>query len=232
MKTLKEIMDEVNRTFSVKWDVRDGRKVPEQDEIKLSNDAVKLDATVLYADLTDSTDLVNGYKDWFAAEIYKTYLVAACHIIRNNDGEITAFDGDRVMAVFIEGAKNTAAVKAALQINYIVDQINVALKQKYPNSAYRIKQTVGVDTSPLLVARTGIRNSNDLVWVGRAANYAAKLCGLGRKEYPIHITESVFNALLDSSKYGGTPRRNMWEKTIWVEKGLPVYKSSWWWAPS
>ena len=33
---------------------------------------------------------------------------------------------------------------------------------------------LGIDTSKLFVARTGIRKSNDLVWVGRAANYAAK----------------------------------------------------------
>jgi class 3 adenylate cyclase len=48
-----------------------------------------------------------NFKDWFAAEIYKSYLISACRIIRDNGGEITAFDGDRVMAVFIGNMKNT-----------------------------------------------------------------------------------------------------------------------------
>jgi hypothetical protein len=35
----------------------------------------------------------------------------------------TAFDGDRVMAVFIGDSKNTSAVKAALQINYVTKHL-------------------------------------------------------------------------------------------------------------
>src|SRR5436305_868835 len=83
-------------------------------------EAVELDATVLYADLADSTGLVQGYKDWFAAEVYKTYLMAASELIKNNDGTITAFDGDRVMGVFIGGSKNSSAARCALQINHFV----------------------------------------------------------------------------------------------------------------
>src|SRR4051812_36873707 len=63
---------------------------------KLSNDAVEIDGTVLYADLAESTPLVKGYKDWFAAEVYKNYLYCAARIIRLRGGVITAYDGDRV----------------------------------------------------------------------------------------------------------------------------------------
>ena len=48
--------------------------VPESDDLKLSNDAVNLDATVLYADMAGSTNLVSTYKPEFAAEVYKTFL--------------------------------------------------------------------------------------------------------------------------------------------------------------
>jgi len=126
MKSSKEILREVREVFAAQWDKRDGRKVPEPEDLQLGNDAVSLDGTVLYADMKDSTALVDGYRSPFAAEIYKTYLVAACHIIRNNAGEITAFDGDRVMAVFIGNYKNSHAAKAALQISYIVREINSA----------------------------------------------------------------------------------------------------------
>jgi hypothetical protein len=48
---------------------------------------------VLYADLADSTKLVDEYQRPFAAEIYKTFLHCAGKIIRAEDGTITAYDG-------------------------------------------------------------------------------------------------------------------------------------------
>ena len=48
-----------------------GNVVPESENLALTNDAVTLDATVLYADLADSTGLVDKYTADFAAEIYK-----------------------------------------------------------------------------------------------------------------------------------------------------------------
>jgi class 3 adenylate cyclase len=202
--------------------------VPEAEDVELGNDAVCLNGTVLYADMSDSTGLVDGYKDWFAAEIYKTYLISACRIIRANGGEITAFDGDRVMAVFIGDSKNTSAARTALTINYVVSEvINSAIKAQYPNESFKINQVVGIDTSPLFIVRTGIRGSNDLVWVGRAANYAAKLSNLSLPGYSTLITQAVFDALTDSTKYGGQPRMIMWEKDTWARGSMTIYKSSW-----
>lgn len=95
-------------------------------------------------------------------------------IIRSEGGEITSLDGDRIMAVFIGDTKNTSAGRAALKINYArISIINPALVAQYPKSNYEVKHTVAVDSSELFIARTGIRGSNDLVWVGKAANHAA-----------------------------------------------------------
>jgi class 3 adenylate cyclase len=231
MATQKEIRDEVAAIFATRWKKRDGQVVPDSDSVQLGNDAVELDGTVLYADLDDSTGLVNNYKDHFAAEIYKAYLVTACRIIRHHGGEITAFDGDRVMAVYLGKTKNSSAAHTALSIQWAVNEvINPAIKAQYPDTSYKIRQVVGIDTSKLLVAKTGIRGSNDLVWVGRAANFAAKLCGIRNGNYSSFITESVFNMLSDESKYGGNPKRVMWEKLMWTEMGIAIYGSTWTWG--
>jgi class 3 adenylate cyclase len=233
MTTLAEIRQEVEEVFGTKWSRREGEDVPEAEDVKLGNDAVTLKGTVLYADLTDSTGLVKGYKDWFAAEVYKAYLVASCRLVRNNDGVITAFDGDRVMAVFHGNSKNTSATRCALQINYVVKNVvNPAIKERYPNTGYQVRQAVGIDTSDLFIARTGIRGSNDLVWVGRAANYAAKLCSLRDGDHSSYITEDVFNLLAEEVKYGGEPRQLMWDKIMWNDQGIAVYRSNWWWKPT
>ena len=228
MKTLDEIIVEVKKTFSSPWTERDGIVVPEPADLLLGNDAVRLDATILYADMNDSTGLVDGYKDWFAAEIYKSYLLSACHVLRNNGGVITSFDGDRVMAVFIGKSKNSMATKAALQINAVVRRINGALTEKYPTTGYSLTQAIGIDTSKILAARTGIRDSNDLVWVGTAANHAAKLCSEATADKPTVITSAVYGLLNDPSKYGGNPKKNMWEKATAINQ-TEIYRSSWHW---
>lgn len=229
MSSASEIMSEIRKIFGNTWVTRDGYVVPEAENVTLGNDAVKLTGTVLYADMADSTNLVNNFKPWFAAEVYKAYLNGASKVINRNDGKITAFDGDRVMAVFMGGSRNTEAVRAALQINYMVKQINLAIKTAYPNTSYILKQTVGVDVSELFVAKTGIRKANDLVWVGRAANYAAKLCSIKEEDFSTYITEDVYLHMGDKTKFGGNPSRNMWEKRNWIEQGKSIYRSNWWW---
>ena len=109
--------------------------------------------------------------------------------------------------------------------------INKAIKEQYPDTSFQIQQAVGIDTSNLFIARTGIRGSNDLVWVGRAANYAAKLCSLREASYASYITSDVFNMLSDATKNGGNPKRCMWEKVTWTDQGIDVYRSSWHWKP-
>ncbi len=226
-----ELEQEVGDIFSSTWKERDGQAVPTDDSLTLGNDAVKLDATVLYADLSDSTKLVDAYEAYFAAEIYKSFLRCSAKIIRAEGGAITAYDGDRIMAVFIGGNKNTSAVRAALKINWAAKNIiRPASKKQYPNSSYVLKHVVGVDTSPLFVARSGIRGANDLVWIGRAANYAAKLCALS-DDYPTRITKSVYDSMHKSAKFSG--ETNMWQERVWTPmNNMTIYRSTYWWSLS
>lgn len=116
MSLKDDLKSEVAAIFDDAWTTRDGTVVPESADIKLGKDAVKLTATVLYADLSGSTRLVDGHKDWFAAEVYKAYLRCAAKILTSDGGVVTAYDGDRIMGVFIGESKSTAAVRAALKI--------------------------------------------------------------------------------------------------------------------
>lgn len=232
MSFTTDLAKEVEEIFEDPWTTREGQVVPEPKDIQLGNHAVELEGTVLYADLAESTNLVNTMIPQFAAEVYKTYLLCASRLITKNGGTITSFDGDRVMGVFIGDYKNTQATRCALQINHAVLKIiNPKLKAQYPDSTYVVKQAVGVDTSKLFVARTGIRGSNDLVWVGRAANYAAKLCSLREGNFASFITDDVFTKLNEEAKYGGDPKQLMWEKRIWTSMGINIHRSSWSWNP-
>ena len=91
MSLKSDLQADVRTIFNTNWTKRDGNVVPDIDSLTMSNDAVELDGTVLYADLSDSTKLVDRYKPYFAAEIYKTYLKCAAKIIRGEGGDITAY---------------------------------------------------------------------------------------------------------------------------------------------
>jgi class 3 adenylate cyclase len=228
MGLLTDLNKEVEQIFKEQWKTRDGQVVPESEDLKLSNDAVILDGTVLYADLSVSTYLVDNYSKEFAAEIYKTYLHCAAKIVRSEGGTITAYDGDRIMSVFIGASKNTSAARSALKIYYaVLHIINPAIKSQYPNLNYGICQVSGIDTCKLFIARTGIRGSNDLVWVGRAANYAAKLSALS-SDYATYITKEVYDQLHTSVKI--TNGRSMWEMAKWTDMNNKIiYRSNWYW---
>ncbi len=223
----KELSDQVAKIFREQWSQRDGTVVPDSPDLKLYNDAVNLNATVLYADMAESTNLVDGHYDYFAAEIYKTYLYCAAKIIKAEGGEITAYDGDRIMAVFIGKSKNTSATRAAMKINYTrLDIINPSIQNQY-NTSYELNHVIGIDTSKLFVARTGIRGSNDLVWVGRAANHAAKLTSLPHS-HSIRITKEVYDAMHNEVKYdhqGDT----LWEQATWNDQNRIIYRGNCWW---
>lgn len=225
-----ELSGDVSQILRDRWSTRDGRVVPEPEDLGLGNDAVQLDATILYADMSGSTALVDAHEPSFSAEVYKTYLACAARIIKRTGGCITAYDGDRIMAVFLGDTKNTTAAKTALKVNWAVSKIvNPAIQAQYGTTAYQMQHCIGIDTSRILVSRIGVRNDNDLVWVGRAANYAAKLSSL--EAGYVYITDAVFGRLAQEARYGGDPKRLMWEKRIWkAMHDMTIYRSGWIWS--
>jgi class 3 adenylate cyclase len=224
-----DLTAEVRATFVAQWEVQTATTVPAPEDLRLNaNHAKDLEAaTVLYADLDGSTSMVDGNRWDFSAEVYKNYLRCAGQVIRSEGGVITAYDGDRIMAVFTGDLKNTTAVRAAMKINCaVMGIIRPALAAQYPQTAFTLNHVVGVDMSQLRAARIGVRGDNDLVWIGRAANYAAKLTNISEK--PLWITKAVFDKMNDEVKFSnGSP---MWERRQWTPmNNMEIYCSAWWW---
>lgn len=236
--TLKdELSTKVSDILSQSWDTREGHVVPSTDDVALAGGAVKLDATVLYADLFQSSKLATDFHQRTAARVIRSFLYCMCRLITEHDGKITSFDGDRVMGIFLGGYKNTNAATCALKMNYVTSEI---IQPKVTNhftslreTGFKISHCVGVDTSTVLAVRAGQRGSNDIVWVGRAPNLSAKLSEIREEYYHSYITKDVFTKLNESAKYGGTNRELMWEQRSFQYIGEPitVHRSSWTWTP-
>lgn len=109
MSFATDIESEVKRIFREQWENSKSTTIPDPSDIALEKNESKEfdDATVLYADLSGSTNMVQNYSSQFAAEVYRAYLYSAAQIIRSQGGVVTAYDGDRVMAVFVGKNPNT-----------------------------------------------------------------------------------------------------------------------------
>jgi class 3 adenylate cyclase len=225
--TRTDMVERVRSIFSGGWSVRASGSLPDPVGLSLDNEAVSLDAAVLCADLSSSTRIVDTAHPTLATEIYKAYLSCAATLIREGGGEVTAFDGDRIVGMFVGDARSTMAVRVALAINWCVDKvINPTLRTKYQDEALRVRQIVGVDTGDVMAARTEIRGGSDLVWVGQAANYAAKLTELDA-DYPTWITHRVYDLMDDGVRY--YKGQNIWEPRVWrAVRELSIYRSNWW----
>jgi len=230
-----DLSEKVENIFSQSVDDRDGRVVPYTDDVKLDSDSVKLDATLLYADLSQSSKLATDFYKKTAAKIIRSFLYCMSRLITEHDGVIVSFDGDRVMGVFIGKIKNTNAVKCGLKMNYVVQKIIKPKAENYFTSLeknrYDVSHCVGIDTGTVLAVRAGQRGSNDLVWIGRAPNLAAKLSDIREGIYHTYISDDVFKMMHNSAKYSDESNKLMWEERIYnfLEEKILIHRSGWRW---
>lgn len=208
-----DLTAETKDILDTKWDVRDGTVIPETETVALKDGAVKIESTFLYADLAASSKLAEACPWETTAKIIRAYLHISIRLIRAYSGEIRSFDGDRVMGVFIGERKNTHAVQCARQIFWMTEQVlaPTAAKQfgSIKNNNIEIRQCIGVDTGIAEAVRAGIRNNNDLVWIGRAPSLAAKLSDIRDFPYCVYISDACLKRLPESEKQYGDI--NIWE---------------------
>lgn len=228
MSVADDITANAKSTYGKAWTSREGTVVPEATDLKLSNDAVRFaSATVLYADLDSSTELVGAKKWEFSGQVYKTFLYAASRLIRRHGGSIVSYDGDRVMGVFISNSQRNDAVSCALAINYAVKKLVQPELNRNWKTDFQVRHVVGIDTSEIRVARTGVRGDNDLVWIGNAANLAAKLTAQSA-EHPTWITKRVYDQLNDGQKLG-PQKESIWQRWTWTEHDeQEIYSTTYW----
>lgn len=221
----------VESLLSTSWSETDGRVVPTTDTVALKDGAVKLDAVFLYADLAGSSQLAKICPWETTAKIIRAYLACATSIIRQNGGEIRSFDGDRVMGVFIGDRKNSNAVKSARQIDWAVEKVlapkATAKFKSIKENDLKIRHAVGVDWGTSRAVRAGIRNSNDLIWIGAAPSFAAKLSDIREYPYTVIISKEVYKKMSDDLKVSG--ETNVWEEATYL--GRAVYKTKYMLAP-
>ncbi|WP_187969614.1 adenylate/guanylate cyclase domain-containing protein [Aquibium microcysteis] len=220
----------VDGHFGSSFDVRDGTVVPTTDSVS-KNQAVNLDASFLYADLAGSSELARHCPWETTAKIIRAFLDTSTRLIRAYRGEIRSFDGDRVMGVFVGDMSQTNATKCAREIFYTVENIlGPKAYKKFTSiskNGIKLKCGVGVDYGTSRTVRAGIRNNNDLIWIGRPPNMAAKLSDVRKYPYSVMIHKDVYTSLPDIEKYNDG--KDIWESRSFKLSGAThtIYRTRW-----
>jgi class 3 adenylate cyclase len=213
--TLIDILtSEIDTLLGIEWDQSDGKMIPEGEDVVL-NEAAKIEATFLYADLAGSSILAQKCPWETTAKIIRAYLTTAVRLIEAHGGEIRSFNGDRVMGIFRGETPNTTAVNCARKIDWMVEKvINPKAEAAFSSirkNKIKIKHCIGIDTSEAWAVCSGISSSNDLIWIGKAPGFAAKLSKIRKYPYSVYISRDCFIRLGNIAKEAG-------EENIWFEK--------------
>jgi adenylate cyclase len=225
----------VESILGTTFNERDGRVVPSTADVALKDGAVKLNATFLYADLAGSARLSELCPWHTTAKVIRAFLEISTRLIRAHGGEVRSFDGDRVMGVFIGGTKNTNASLCGREIHWSVRKILAPkAKEKYKsiqNNNIEIQHCVGIDTGDVRAVRSGVRDHNDLIWIGKAASFSAKLSDIRDHPYNTYISSRTYSSLLDTAKYADG--KDLWTSATFAFAGKTetVYKSNYWKKP-
>ena len=211
----ESLSSDAEQVLSTKWDERNGNVIPEAEDLTIIDDAVKIEATFLYADLAGSSKLARICPWGTTAKIIKTYLKLSTQLIRAYEGEIRSFDGDRVMGIFKGEYPNTNASKCAREIDWCVENIlNIKAKEKFKSikqSNIHITHCIGIDVGEAVAVRAGIRDNNDLIWIGTAPSVAAKLSDVRNYPYCVYITDRCYKKMTDQAKKANGA--DIWEAT-------------------
>ena len=199
MPLLDDLKTTTDKFFRENFEVNDTTIIPTTDYKKLTfgNKGVKCELTFLFIDIRKSSELHDNYGFVDAAKIYQSFHDINVRIINNRQGEVRAFDGDRIMGVFSGPRKNNNAVAAAMNIRYAITEV---LNKKLPiNKPLNIG--IGIETGLTLITKVGRgndENNNDLVWIGKACNYASHMCNESTNK--IYISPTVYSFLEGTNK--------------------------------
>lgn len=238
MSLFAKILEQrVAKILTGPWQRRVGRVVPDPVAVALLGGAVQLDAAVLYADLARSSHLAAEFDERVVAKVVKSFLECTALLIVRQKGRVTSFDGDRVMGVFAGQDGCASAVECALNINWTVSQVVLPrVKDQFESlekAGYFMSHAVGIDFGKILAVRAGYHEKNDLVWIGRAPNLAAKLSDIRHPPYTTFVTGDALRQCPRSSWFGGDPPACMWEELgyEWLGETIPIFASCWYRMP-
>lgn len=172
-------------------------EVPQVDDANLTYESGKdkrgeeIDTCVLFVDIRNSVALNSESKTKTMGRIYTAFTKSVISAADKCGGLVRNIIGDRVMVVFPEADCYQNAVECAISINHIAQKI---INQKL--QGHDFKCGIGIDYGKIRCIKVGKikkgaanQDYKNLVWIGRPANMASRLCDNANKEVQMFKVE-------------------------------------------
>ena len=154
-------------------------------------DQIQTNCSILFSDIRAYTNLSETLNPAENFNFLNAYLKRVGPAIRQNEGFVSQYFGDGIMALFLNSPED--AVKAAIAMQQNLQRYNA---ERVNKNRQAIKIGVGIHTGSLMLGVLGIREHLQATVVSDAVNTAARLEGLTKHfQAGIIISEAVFKQL-------------------------------------
>ena len=153
-------------------------------------DGDEIDAAILFCDLRNSTSLEEKLGRLAYLELLNEFFEKTTDAVNENGGEVLKFIGDAVLAIFPAGSDKAAACQqASASASEIISLFSKAHSDEVQNE---IDCSIGIAFGGVTYGNVGSQERLDFTVIGSAANIAARLADLGKREgQKIMMTEDV-----------------------------------------
>ena len=140
-------------------------------------DGDEIDAAIMFCDMRNSTQLEEqmGRAEYIA--LLNQFFETTSTVVHEHGGEVLKFIGDAVLAVFPAGEDAAAACQKALQAAR-----DISFGVQNDASQTGCDCAIGIAFGRVTYGNVGSRERLDFTVIGQAANLAARLCDVGKRE--------------------------------------------------
>lgn len=233
--TKTEAENKVNSIFTEKFTQYDVEDVPDIEDSRLThgNTGFHGEFSFLYADMRGSSSFTDQHRLQTISKIYKAFHHCMVELIKDNNGKVRSFDGDRVLGVFGGKRKINNSVECAMKMICCAEDVLMPkIKSQFNNNNFDIG--IGIATGNCMAIKAGVgfdKNNRDLVWIGDPPNLGAKLSDVAKTPYRIYIDDESFGRLLEANRYTKDANGNkidMWtnDRIVFGTSNITVHKTS------
>lgn len=214
MATNQDTLDQIKQYLVEPYERSATYSVPKKSDLTFGNTVKELDhAKIFYIDMRKSRKILTDATNFWSVKIHKAFLRAVIHCIEKRGGHLRSFNGDGILAFFIDDDAASKAVRAAMDIKGFVNEINNILVE---NKRNKIDFGIGIAQGPIMIAKSGKggddQTKQDLIWIGISLYVAVELSELGKSSKNIWISDNVFNSVIKE----GDPLNTLKHDGDWI----------------
>jgi len=217
MATNQEVLEQIKEYLNESYTRSDTYSVPKKPDLTFGNTVKRMEhAKIFYIDMRKSRKILTDASDFWSVKIHKAFLRTVIHCIEKRGGHLRSFNGDGILAFFInDDDDNTAsrAVRAAMETKGFINKINDILAE---SDKSKIDFGIGIAQGQIMVAKSGKggddQTKQDLIWIGIALYVAVELSELGKSSKNIWISNNVLNSVIKE----GDPLNTLKHEGEWI----------------